>query len=1482
MKRLILLILALFVFRTVPSYAQNWSGILTTDRAMDWSHNGATIVNRSTQCGATIAAYTGTAATISNALNACPAGQFVNLGAGTFTLSTTLKMTNSNATLRGQGPNSTFLVWTAEDSNCNGVGRTAVCIINGDSSSFQFSGAHNATVTGTFTQGQTSLTFANVTGLAIGSNVIFTQNDDASDPGNIWISQTNGFDGAASQQGGSGVAKAGQSQTQNVTVTNIFGNIVTFTPGLAAPNWTITKVPNAWWSNNPTATGVGVENLTLDYSGLGSAENGIEFHNENQGWVKNIRSINSVSSGGATHKHVNIYASNHITVRDSYFYGASPTSEGYGVDFGPGSANNLAENNVFQHLPTGMITETSCCNVFGYNFAIDNYYNNGAPNWQQQDSFHHGAGDYYNLWEGNEGIGFDADDIHGTGFFLTDFRDYRNGHDPATEVAAKNQATFAYFPFSNARGNNAVAGVYGTSTYHTHYQNTPTTANPPDCTGANGDSAHSVWVFGFGDQAGSGYSPACLGSAFIIYNDPLVASSQMRWGNYTACTGDAACGSVRYQSSETGSTFSTYPGLASPSSTFPASFYLSAQPGFWGSMPWPAIGPDVTGGNVANVGGHVYLTPAANCGLNVMGINTNGSSGALSFDASTCYSSTPTVIAPSITPSSGAYTSPQTITITDATSGATVCYTVDGSTPTANGAGTCTHGTTYSTGFSQSIPVTVKAIGSKSGMADSSVSTNTYTLSAGAATINWTNVHQVIDGFGAAEPFYPNANLTTGQRNLFFGTGAGQLGLSILRVAAPSNGDYGQGDCSTVSSSCAGTYVPDMQAIISHGGRVVATPWSPPAAYKTNGSLVCTAGAGNGALASASYANYATWLTNFVKSLQSVDSVNLYALSMQNEPNLCPAYDGALWTAANFDTFVKTNLGPTFASNSISTLVFLPETENYSGLSGSGGTCFTDASCYNYVAGTNWHDYDATANSSGSTNATPNPWASLNKKYWETEASCGLGYGPSGCEGGSFVTDMTSDGLMWAGLIDNRISVQNANAYLYWALIGPTTDNEGLTTTTGTVAKRAYVFGQYSAFVRPGYYRIDATHQPQSGIAVSAYQNTSSGNLVIVATNYNSSAISQSFSITNGPGFGSVTPYITSTSLSLAAQSAVGVSSNSFTYLLPAQSVTTFVGSSSTPTITSALTANCLPTIPGCTYQITATNSPTSFSASGLPTGLSINTSTGSITGTPTTAGTYSVSLGASNGAGTGTATLAFTIGYFVQATGALGGSATLNVTSGHTLYGFAFCGTNPCTFSFTSTNEAGSWSTPIKGTLATDGDQIAISCVQVVSTGADTVTATGTGAGVVLLQLYETAGTTCTLDTTTSPSGGYSTSNSTQTSPISSASITTTTANDLMFFYAGDSTQVGASDHLTPGGTMTNLTCMDTSGYNPTCTATGHGFEEAVGLVIQTTPGATTATINSSAATSKEYGTIYAAFKPFVTATSGVTIGLGIFPFGP
>ncbi len=53
-------------------------------------------------------------------------------------------------------------------------------------------------------------------------------------------------------------------------------------------------------------------------------------------------------------------------------------------------------------------------------------------------------------------------------------------------------------------------------------------------------------------------------------------------------------------------------------------------------------------------------------------------------------------------------------------------------------------------------------------------------------------------------------------------------------------------------------------------------------------------------------------------------------------------------------------------------------------------------------------------------------------------------------------------------------------------------------------------------------------------------------------------------------------------------------------------------------------------------YQILATNDPTSYNATGLPSGVSVNTNTGLINGMLTTAGTFTVELSATNSIGTG------------------------------------------------------------------------------------------------------------------------------------------------------------------------------------------------------------------------------------------------------
>jgi glucuronoarabinoxylan endo-1,4-beta-xylanase len=176
------------------------------------------------------------------------------------------------------------------------------------------------------------------------------------------------------------------------------------------------------------------------------------------------------------------------------------------------------------------------------------------------------------------------------------------------------------------------------------------------------------------------------------------------------------------------------------------------------------------------------------------------------------------------------------------------------------------------------------------------------------------------------------------------------------------------------------------------------------------------------------------------------------------------------------------------------------------------------------------------------------------KPVWETEMS-GVKWwaeqGPS--------SDI-NDGIVVAGWIHDGIVNGPASAWLWWWYQAQgTNDNEGLVLQNGTIAKRLYVLGNFSKFIRPNYMRVTVGGTVPANVMLSAYK-AADGTVVVVAINKGTTPATVPITISGGTAPASLVPWVTSATDNLAAKTAVAVSGGTFTATLAATTVTTFVG----------------------------------------------------------------------------------------------------------------------------------------------------------------------------------------------------------------------------------------------------------------------------------------------------------------------------------
>lgn len=428
----------------------------------------------------------------------------------------------------------------------------------------------------------------------------------------------------------------------------------------------------------------------------------------------------------------------------------------------------------------------------------------------------------------------------------------------------------------------------------------------------------------------------------------------------------------------------------------------------------------------------------------------------------------------------------------------------------------------------------------------------------GTSTVDWNNVHQRIDGFGASSA-WAGGTWNTGLADLLFSTNNNisysggtynGAGLSLLRNHIVYGGDTSPNTTLTTAETDI------MQKAQARGARVWSTPWTPAAGFKgTNDIYDSGVATGNGINGGHYLGNgndatnqaYASQLANYVASMKTNYGVNLYALSIQNEPDAAvTSYEACQWTSTQFHDFVTNLYAALVAKGVSSTKIILPESENWwpdpHNLMGSAMSDPAVAAEVGIIAD---HDY-VPDNSVGDQTVPAQIVPPSGQATWETEVALLSGSDSS-----------INNGVYWGRRIYQYMTQAQANAYHYWWLTS--SGNQGLIDTSAFPTKRLFVFGQYSRFVRPNFYRIDATSSQPSAL-ISAYRATNSTAFAIVVVNTNvGTDVIQTFNLT-GFTAASVTPWITSASQSLAPQTPVNVTNASFTYDVPTMSVVTFVG----------------------------------------------------------------------------------------------------------------------------------------------------------------------------------------------------------------------------------------------------------------------------------------------------------------------------------
>jgi glucosylceramidase len=516
----------------------------------------------------------------------------------------------------------------------------------------------------------------------------------------------------------------------------------------------------------------------------------------------------------------------------------------------------------------------------------------------------------------------------------------------------------------------------------------------------------------------------------------------------------------------------------------------------------------------------------------------------------------PTTAAPTFSPAPGIYFPSQAVSLLDTTTGATIYYTTDGSTPT-------TSSSQYTTPINVTATTTIKAVATAPGDLQSAVASGAYTISnvsavsvvlstddktslmatqpsvnftsnlpgpaANIIAVDETQQYQSIDGFGASmtdsaayllHQVVPAGNLSAVMSDLFTRNGSG-IGISFIRnpmgasdiarsVYSFDDLAAGQADPTLANFSISHDQADVIPLLLQAKTlnpqlKIMANPWSPPGWMKTSNSMI----GGSLILNSTNETAFANYFVKYIQDYAAA-GIPIDYISLQNEPLYVPSsYPGMGMDAATQTTILRDYVLPAFINANLTTQVLVYD-HNWDNTSYP-ETVLSDPTILAspLVAGTAWHGYGGPP---GAQQELQNLFPT--KGNWETEHSGGTWVSNPD----QFITDFveitqvmrnaSKSFVKWSLALDENLGhdlSQNAPP-----LGGCNTCTPLITVNskTGTVLKdiEYYTIGHYSKYALPGAKRIYSSNT--NGIVSVAFQNPDSSKALVA---FNNSAANVTF-----------------------------------------------------------------------------------------------------------------------------------------------------------------------------------------------------------------------------------------------------------------------------------------------------------------------------------------------------------------------------------